>query len=145
MDKIARPSKGHGPGHGPGQGPGPKLGGGVYVRFFVFWKLDPRGPKGTQNNVFESILSPGPNVGPRDPKPKRCGPKNHAKPRLQNSKWCHMVQVMAKNHFGHIVPVGRIFCPHLFLFQLVWPNQSIEVWRGAIWHQGARGAPHVAF
>ena len=70
------------------------------MRFFVFWKLDPRGPKGTQNNVFESILSPGPNVGPRDPKPKRCGPKNHAKPRLQNSKWCHMVQVVAKNHFG---------------------------------------------
>ena len=81
---------------------------------FFLLKLGPqgpqRGPNWTQNQVFGPFLSPGPNVGPRDPKPKRCGPKNHAEPRLQNSKWCHMVQVMAKNHFGQArLHSGAIF------------------------------------
>ena len=72
----------------------------TFFFFFENWPPGPkRGPNWAQNQVFGPILSPGPNVRPWDPKPKRCGPKNHAKPRLQNSKWCHMVQVMAKNHF----------------------------------------------
>ena len=39
-------------------------------------------------------------------------------------------QTAPGNLARQIVPVGRIFCPHLFLFQLVWPNQSIEALEG---------------
>ena len=45
----------------------------------------------------------GPEMDLRFQKTKRCGPKNHAEPRLQNSKWSHMVQVMAQNHFAPLV------------------------------------------
>ena len=56
------------------------------------------------------ILGPdgGPKFGPQiwaqiwpwGRKPKRCAPENRAEPRPRNWKWSHMVQVMAKNHFG---------------------------------------------
>ena len=52
----------------------------------------------------------GPKFGPGCQKPKRCAPKKRAKPRLQNWKWSHMVQVMAQNHLGEARPVlGPIF------------------------------------
>ena len=47
----------------------------------------------------------GPKFDPGHQKPKRCAPKNPAKPRLQNFKRSHMVQVMAKNHFGEARPL----------------------------------------
>ena len=57
--------------------------------------------------------SPGQNVDPRSTNlilgskicpqartNKRCALKNHAEPKPRNSKRSHIVQVMAKNHFG---------------------------------------------
>ena len=46
----------------------------------------------------------GPQFGPQHQKQKRCTPKKHAEPRLQNQKWSHMVQVMAENHLGQAKP-----------------------------------------
>ena len=66
----------------------------------------------------------GPKKCSRGQKRKRCGPKNHAEPRLQNSKWSHMVQVMAQNHFGPLA-----------LQTLV--NQGTWGADGAQWEQGA--------
>ena len=51
-------------------------------------------------------------------------------------------QTAPGNLARQIVAVGRIFCPHLFLFQLVWPNQSIEALEGHHLASGKhRGAP----
>ena len=67
-------------------------------------KVGPGAQMSAQNQALGPILDPGPNVGPWDQKPRRCGPKNHAEPRLQNSKWSHMVQVMAQNRFEPFGP-----------------------------------------
>ena len=53
-----------------------------------------------QGRIFEPGIGfgiQGPDVGPREQNSKRCAPKNHAEPRLQNSKRSHMVQVMTNN------------------------------------------------
>ena len=50
-------------------------------------------------------------------------------------------QTAPGNLARQIVPVGRIFCPHLFLFQLVWPNQSIEALEGRHLASGKQGRP----
>ena len=65
---------------------------------------------------------PGPKNGPWGQKRKRCAPKNHAEPRLQNSKWSHMVQVMAKNHFGpHVGPTWALPGTHWEFSHLAMP------------------------
>ena len=71
-----------------------------------FWRtpdLLKTSPRPSREPVLESwvqIWIRGPKNDPRGPKPKRCAPKNHAEPRLQNSKWSHMVKIVAQNHFG---------------------------------------------
>ena len=53
------------------------------------------------------ILGPGLDLGskkrPPGPKTQKMCTENHADPRLQNSKWSHMVQVIAQSHFGPLV------------------------------------------
>ena len=60
------------------------------------------GPKPSPAQISKSqvqFLGPGPKMGLQGPKPKICGPKNHAEFRARIWKWRHMVQVMAKNRF----------------------------------------------
>ena len=53
---------------------------------------------GIQNPIL------GSKIGPWAWKNKRCGLKNHAESSPRNSKRSHIVQVMAKNHFGGYLP-----------------------------------------
>ena len=68
----------------------------------------------------------GLDFGSQDRKTKRRALKFHAEPRLQNSKWSHMVQVIAQHHFGRFVPKTLL--------------QQVDMGaNSAQWEQGAYG------
>ena len=82
--------------------------------FWKFWFLGPLGAQiwaqGPNLGTRFWARGLGPKLGPKfgatfgaqgpNQKNKSCGPKNHAENRSRIWKWRHMVQVMAKNHFG---------------------------------------------